>query len=62
VVNNLLHDDNAAEAITQLAEEVSFNPGVRYLDHALATIANLPAKDFRELGESDVFLAQSVAR
>jgi len=36
--------------MTQLAARFGFNPGARYLDHALAKMANLPPKDFRDLG------------
>jgi uncharacterized membrane protein (DUF2068 family) len=46
----VLHDNNAVETMTQLAGKIGFNPGARYLDHALAKIANLPANDFRDLG------------
>jgi uncharacterized membrane protein (DUF2068 family) len=47
---HLTHAHNVADTITQLAERVGFNPGGRYLDHALAKVANLPPKDFRDLG------------
>jgi uncharacterized membrane protein (DUF2068 family) len=47
---HLTHANNAADTIARLAERVGFNPGARYLDHALARIANLPPKDFRDLG------------
>jgi uncharacterized membrane protein (DUF2068 family) len=47
---HLIHDNNAADAITHLAGRFGFNPGGRYLDHALAKIVNLPPKDFRDLG------------
>jgi uncharacterized membrane protein (DUF2068 family) len=46
----LIHDSNAADAMTQMAARFGFNPGGRYLDHALAKIANLPPRDFRDLG------------
>jgi uncharacterized membrane protein (DUF2068 family) len=46
----LTHTNNAADAMFRLAGRFGFNPGARYLDHALARIANLPPKDFRELG------------
>ena len=46
----LIHDSNAADAMTQMAARFGFNPGGRYLDHALARIANLPPRDFRDLG------------
>jgi hypothetical protein len=46
----LTHTNNAADTLTQLAGRFGFNPGARFLDHALARIANLPPKDFRDLG------------
>jgi uncharacterized membrane protein (DUF2068 family) len=46
----LIHDSNAADAMTQMTARFGFNPGGRYLDHALARIANLPPRDFRDLG------------
>jgi uncharacterized membrane protein (DUF2068 family) len=46
----LTHANNAADTLTQIAGRFGFNPGARYLDHALARIANLPPKDFRDLG------------
>jgi hypothetical protein len=46
----LIHTNNAADAITRFAGKFSFNPGARYLDHFLAKIANLPPRDFRDLG------------
>jgi uncharacterized membrane protein (DUF2068 family) len=46
----LIHDSNVAEGVTQMAARFGFNPGGRYLDHALAKIANLPPRDFRDLG------------
>src|ERR1700692_4620993 len=46
----LIHDSNAADAMTQMAARFGFNPGGRYLDHALARIVNLPPRDFRDLG------------
>ena len=47
---HLTHANNAADTMTQLAGRIGFNPGGHYLDHALAKIANLPPKDFRDLG------------
>jgi uncharacterized membrane protein (DUF2068 family) len=47
---HLFHDNDAAESITRVVEKIGLNPGGRYLDHALAGIARLPAKDFRDLG------------
>jgi uncharacterized membrane protein (DUF2068 family) len=46
----LIHTNNAADTITRFAGKFSFNPGARYLDHFLAKIANLPPRDFRDLG------------
>jgi uncharacterized membrane protein (DUF2068 family) len=47
---HLFHDNNAAGTIIRLADKIGFNPGAPYLDHALAKIASLPPKDFKELG------------
>ncbi len=47
---HLLRDNNAAALITHLAERIGLNPGSRYLDLALAKVANIPPKDFRDLG------------
>ncbi len=47
---HLVHNNNAADTITRLAERFGFNPGGHYLDHLLAKIANLPPKDFKDLG------------
>jgi uncharacterized membrane protein (DUF2068 family) len=47
---HLLHDNNAADFIAHLAARIGLNPGSRYLDDALAKIANLPGKDFKDLG------------
>jgi uncharacterized membrane protein (DUF2068 family) len=46
----LAHDPNASDALTQVAARLGFNPGGHYLDHALAKIANLPPRDFKDLG------------
>jgi uncharacterized membrane protein (DUF2068 family) len=46
----LIHANNAADTIARFAGKFSFNPGARYLDHFLAKIANLPSRDFRDLG------------
>jgi uncharacterized membrane protein (DUF2068 family) len=46
----LLHTHDAGDAITQFIGRFGFSPGARYVDHALAKIANLPPKDFKELG------------
>ncbi len=45
-----VHGNNAADALTHLAAKLGFNPGGRYLDHALARVASLPPRKFRELG------------
>jgi uncharacterized membrane protein (DUF2068 family) len=47
---HLVRDNHAAATLTHLAREFGFNPGGRYLDHALAKVANLPSKDFKDLG------------
>jgi uncharacterized membrane protein (DUF2068 family) len=46
----LLHDNQALDVITQMIARFGFNPGGRYVDQALAKIANLPPKDFKDLG------------
>ncbi|WP_263379916.1 DUF2127 domain-containing protein [Granulicella paludicola] len=46
----LFHNNNAAEAVTGWAAKFGFNPGGPLVDHALGKIANLPPKDFKELG------------
>jgi uncharacterized membrane protein (DUF2068 family) len=46
----LTHTHDAGDVITQFAGKIGFNPGAGYVDHALAKIANLPPKDFKELG------------
>jgi uncharacterized membrane protein (DUF2068 family) len=47
---HLTHAKNVADSLAQFAERFGFNPGGRYLDHALAKISNLPPKDFKDLG------------
>jgi uncharacterized membrane protein (DUF2068 family) len=47
---HLMHDNNVLDSFTQLLARLGINPGGRYLDHALAKIANLPQKDFKDLG------------
>lgn len=47
---HLIHYNNAADSMTQLLARIGLNPGGRYLDHALAKIANLPPRDFRDVG------------
>ena len=46
----LLHTNNPPDALAQLLAKLGFNPGGHYLDLALAKIANLPPKDFKDLG------------
>jgi uncharacterized membrane protein (DUF2068 family) len=46
----LMHGDHPVDTITEMIARFGFNPGGRYLDHALAKIANLPLKDFKDLG------------
>ena len=46
----LLHDNNAADLVTQLAARLGLNPGGHYLDLALAKIVNMRPGDFRDLG------------
>jgi uncharacterized membrane protein (DUF2068 family) len=46
----LAHDPNASDTLAQMAARIGFNPGGRYLDQALAKIANLPPRDFKDLG------------
>jgi uncharacterized membrane protein (DUF2068 family) len=47
---HLFRAHDGADAMTQLAGRLGFNPGGPYLDHALAKMRNLPPKDFRDLG------------
>ena len=47
---HLIHDNDAAASVTDLIGRLGFNPGGHYLDHALAKIAQLPPKDFKDLG------------
>jgi uncharacterized membrane protein (DUF2068 family) len=46
----LLHHNDADTVITHLAAKLGLRPGGRYLDLALAKLANIPPKDFRDLG------------
>ena len=46
----LAHDANASDVLTQMAARFGLDPGGRYLDQALAKIANLPPRDFKDLG------------
>ena len=47
---HFIRDNNAAASATNLIGRLGFSPGGRYLDHALAKIAQLPPKDFLDLG------------
>lgn len=47
---HFIHDNDAAGALAHLAGRLGLNPGGRYLDHALAKVANLPPDRFRDLG------------
>ena len=47
---HLVRDNNAVASVTNLIGRLGFNPGGHYLDHALAKIAQLPPKDFKDLG------------
>jgi uncharacterized membrane protein (DUF2068 family) len=47
---HLTNANTAVDAITRLAEKIGFNPGAHYLDLAIAKIANLPPKAFKDLG------------
>ena len=46
----LLHHNDADTVITHLAAKLGLRPGGRYLDLALAKLANIPPQDFRDLG------------
>ncbi len=46
----LLHHNDADNIVTHLAAKLGLRPGGRYLDLALAKLANIPSKDFRDLG------------
>jgi uncharacterized membrane protein (DUF2068 family) len=46
----LTHANDPFDTMAQAAAKIGFNPGAHYLDHALARIANLPPKDFKDLG------------
>ena len=47
---HLAHDPDASDTLAQMSARIGFNPGGRYLDQALAKIANLPPRDFKDLG------------
>ena len=46
----LLHHNDADNIVTHLAAKLGLRPGGRYLDLALAKLANIPPQDFRDLG------------
>ena len=46
----LLHHNDADNIVTHLAAKLGLRPGGRYLDLSLAKLANIPSKDFRDLG------------
>ena len=47
---HFVRDNDAVTSVTNLIGRLGFNPGGHYLDHALAKIAQLPPKDFLDLG------------
>jgi len=47
---HLLHDNDAADSVAHMVARIGLDPGGRWVDHALAKIANLPPKDFKEFG------------
>jgi len=47
---HLLKSGDAADSLMHLVETFGFNPGGRYVDELLGKIANLPAKDFKDIG------------
>jgi len=46
----LTHAHDGVDSLIEFVGRFGFSPGARYLDHAVARLANLPAKDFKELG------------
>jgi uncharacterized membrane protein (DUF2068 family) len=46
----LFHTPDAADSLTHLAARIGFSPGARFLDQAIGKVANLPPRDFRDLG------------
>jgi uncharacterized membrane protein (DUF2068 family) len=46
----LLHHNDADNVVTDLAAKLGLSPGSRYLNLALAKLANIPPSDFRDLG------------
>ena len=47
---HLGHDGNPVDSVAHMVARLGFNPGGHYLDQALGKLANLPPKDFKELG------------
>jgi len=47
---HLLHDNDPADSMARIIARIGFDPGGRWVDHALAKLMSLPSKDFRELG------------
>ena len=47
---HLGRDGNPVESVAHLVARFGFNPGGHYLDQALAKLANLPPRDFKDLG------------
>lgn len=54
---HLFHYNDAAGSLTHILARLGLNPGGRYLDRALAKVANLPQKDFRDLGIGSLIYA-----
>jgi uncharacterized membrane protein (DUF2068 family) len=46
----LTHNPHASDSVAEWVARLGLNPDSRYLDRALGKIANLPPKDFRDLG------------
>jgi uncharacterized membrane protein (DUF2068 family) len=46
----LLHHNDADNVVTHLAEKLGLSPGGHYVNLALAKLANIPPKDFKDLG------------
>lgn len=47
---HLLKSNDAVGVITGLVERIGLNPDGHYVDELLGKIANLPAKDFKDIG------------
>jgi uncharacterized membrane protein (DUF2068 family) len=47
---HLFHDGNPADSVTLWIAKLGFNPGGHYVDLALGKLANIPPKDFKDLG------------